>query len=81
MPDDAAKSAAAERQRRCRERRRRGERIVQIVYDDALLEALIESNLLAAWDADDPEKIGRAIVKAARNGVSINVRFTPESGH
>ena len=77
MVSDDAKSAAAERQRRCRERRRRGERIAPAPFDDALLEALIECDLLAAWDADDPEKIGQAIVKAARKGVSIHVRFTP----
>ncbi len=80
MPGDGAKSAAAERQRRRRERRRRGERIAPAPYDDSLIEALIEGGLLAAWNADDPNKVGEAIVKAARSG-SINVRFTPESGH
>ena len=68
MPGERTKSAVATRQRRCRERRRRGERIAPAPYDDSLIEALIEGGLLAAWDSDDPEKIGQAIVKAARSG-------------
>ena len=69
MANTDAKSAAAARQRRCRERRRRGERIAPTPYDDALLEGLIDCDLLAAWDSDDPKKIGQAITKAARKEV------------
>ena len=71
MSGDGAKSAAAERQRRRRERRRCGVRIAPAPYDDALLEAMIECDLLAAWDSHDPEKVGQAITKAARKGVII----------
>ncbi len=80
MPGDGAKSAAAERQRRRRERRRRGERVAPAPYDDSLIEALIEGGLLVAWNADDPNKVGEAIVKAAWKGV-INVCFRAQTGH
>ena len=66
-----APSPAAERQRRHRERVRRGvEMVVPVEVTGADLDSLIDGSLLEAWDGNKPEKVGEAI-RAALNWADL----------
>jgi hypothetical protein len=59
---------AAERMRRCRERKRRGDVVtLPIAVPPAVTEALIDAGYLAEWDADDPAAVAAAISVMLRN--------------
>ena len=58
-------SRAAIRQRRYRDRQRRGVQLVTIEVDNGLLEALIDRGFLQPNGEDDPECIARAVRDAA----------------
>ncbi len=63
MSDNRRGSTAAERQRKYRERRRVGRRVLQIEIDDVgLSDALVEAGYLQEWDMDDPASIDAAIM-------------------
>ncbi len=49
--------SAAEKQRRYRERQKRGCISVRVDVDLAVIDALIEEGLLSAWDSEDAEQI------------------------
>ena len=59
-------SPAAERQRRYRERLRRGAQVITVEVDNELFEVLIDRGFLRPYDEDSPECIARALVDAAR---------------
>ncbi len=48
---------AAEKQRRYRERQKRGSISVRVDVDPALVEVLIDRGLLRAWDSEDAERL------------------------
>lgn len=53
---------AAERQRRYRERRKAGCRVVRLVVDDVALSVVLEAlNFLDPQDADDDEAVERGL--------------------
>ena len=62
MPDA---SPAAERQRRCRERQRQGARYMGGDVPPDVVRALVENGWLDAGEADDPRKLGAALVDLA----------------
>jgi hypothetical protein len=64
---------AAERQRRYRERRRRGVAAARMYVDSATLEALIRAGLLDCREADHPEKVGEAAAEFIRIAIKKNV--------
>jgi hypothetical protein len=64
--DDAAPTPAARRQRRFRERRRRGAFVVPVEVNCDLIEALIKRGDLDEADAHDLGCVGEAIAAAAR---------------
>ena len=60
-----APSPAAERQRRRRDRIRRGvEMLAHVEVSGALMEVLIDRSLLEAWDARDQKKVDEAMQSA-----------------
>ena len=56
---------AAERQRRCRERQRQGARCMGGDVPPDVVCALVENGWLDAGEADDPRKLGAALVDLA----------------
>jgi len=57
----------AERMRRMRERRRRGDMVTDPVSVPAhIIETLIDFGYLPAWDVGDPKKLGSAVEKLLR---------------
>ncbi len=70
MPD-AAPTPAAERQRRFRERRRRGVFVVQVEVTCEMVEALIKRGHLDEADARHLDCVGEAIAAAARRGLNL----------
>ncbi len=69
--DDAAPTFAARRQRRFRERRRRGVFVVPVEVNCDLIEALIKRGDLDEPDARDLDCVGEAIAAAARRGLDL----------
>lgn len=70
----AALSPAAERQRRYRERARKGLVVAPAVVSPDLLSDLMRAGLLAEHDAGDATAIGRAVVEAAALRVTARGR-------
>ncbi len=58
----------AERQRRYRERRKRGLCVVPLEVSEAEIDHLVRSGLLDPLDASDPEKLATAIRSAMHEG-------------
>ena len=75
MPD-AAPSPAARRQRRFRERRRRGAFMAQVEVTGEMVEALVKRGDLDEADAHDLDGIGEAIASAARECLLLGVKRT-----
>ncbi len=69
--DDAAPTPAARRQRRFRERRRRGAFMVPVEVTCEMVEALIKRGDLDEADARDLDCVGEAIAAAARRGFNL----------
>ncbi len=67
MPDAAA-SPAAERQRRFRERRRRGVFVVPVEVTCEMIQALVDQGDVDEADCSDLDHVGEAIT-AARRGL------------
>lgn len=66
---------ARDRQRRYRDRRRAGRRVLRIEVDDVdLAERLIASGFLARVDADDPAALARATARLLTSIESADVR-------
>jgi hypothetical protein len=57
MPTSAARS------RQYRERQRHGVRVIHIEVSNDVVDALVETRALAAWDADDADAIAASIEK------------------
>ncbi len=70
MPD-AAPSPAARRQRRFRERRRRGAFMAQVEVTGEMVEALVKRGDLDEADARGLDCVGEAIAAAARRGLDL----------
>lgn len=56
-------TAAAERQRRWRERAREGRLVVQIEVSPEVVDALVDAGRLGQWDERDRTAVGDAIAK------------------
>ena len=61
---------AAKRQRRCRERKRRGLVLVRAEVPDRIIEALVNQGMLRESQATDPRAIGKALVDVAGKSVT-----------
>ncbi len=73
MPNAAPNPAPlsdAERQRRCRERKRRGLVLANAEVPDQLVEALVAEGLLPEAQATDAHAIGKALVVKAAESVT-----------
>ncbi len=64
MPD-AVPTPDKERQRRCRERKRRGLVLARAEVPDRVVEALVEKGVLPEAQATDARAIGKALVDVA----------------
>ncbi len=60
----------AERQRRCRERKRRGLVLARAEVPDQLVEALVGEGVLPEAQAADPRAIGKALVEVTSKNVT-----------
>ncbi len=69
MPD-AAPSRAAKRQRRHRERKRRGLVLAHAEVPDRIVEALVEKGLLREAQATDARAIGKVLVDVTEKSVT-----------
>ncbi len=69
MPDTAP-SPAARRQRRHRERKRRGLVLAHAEVPDRIIEALVDQGLLREAQATDARAIGKALVDVAKKSVT-----------
>ena len=69
MPD-AAPSRAAKRQRRHRERKRRGLVLAHAEVPAEVVEALVDQGLLREAQATDARAIGKALVDVAEKSVT-----------
>ena len=56
-------ASAAARVRACRERKRRGRRMLKVEIDAALPSALTDAGFLQAWDEEDDDAVAAAIAK------------------
>ncbi len=70
MPD-ASPSLAAERQRRLRERRRRGAFLVPVEVTCEMLQALADQGDVDEANPSDLDCVGKAITAAARRGLDL----------
>ena len=70
MPE-AALTPTAERQRRCRERRRAGIFVAPVQVTGQMVEALFKRGDLCEADALDLDCVGEAIAAAARRGLEL----------
>ncbi len=68
---DAAPTPAAERQRRFRERRRRGAFMAQVEVTGEMLEAIVDQGDIDEADSSDLDRVGKAIAAAARRGLDL----------
>ncbi len=69
MPD-AAPIPAAERQRRHRDRKRRGLLLARAQVPARIVEALVDQGLLREAQATDARAIGKALVDVAKKSVT-----------
>ncbi len=69
MPDPAP-ILDRERQRRCRQRKRRGLVLARAEVPDRIVEALVEQGVLPEGQATDARAIGKALVEVAENSVT-----------
>ena len=63
--------SAAKRQRRCRERKRRGLVLARAEVPDRIIEALVNQGMLRESQATDPRAIGEALVVVAEKSVTV----------
>ncbi len=71
MPDAAsAPIPAAERQRRHRDRKRRGLLLARAEVPDRIVEALVDQGLLREAQATDARAIGKALVDVTEKSVT-----------
>ncbi len=68
---DAAPTFAAERQRRHRERRRRGVFVVPVEVTCAMAQALVDQGDVDEANSSDLDCVGKAITAAARRGLDL----------
>ena len=73
---DAPPTSAARRQRRFRERRRRGAFMVPVEVTCEMVEALIKRGNLDEADARDLDCVGEAIAAAARECLLLGAKRT-----
>ncbi len=66
----AGPTPARERQRRCRERKRRGLVLAHAEVPDQLVEALVEQGVLPEDEATDARAIGEALVAVTEKSVT-----------
>ncbi len=66
-----ARTSAAERQRRHRERRRQGVFVARVLVSYEMLEALIDQGDVNEANFSDPDHVGEAITAAARRGLDL----------
>ncbi len=64
-------TSAAKRQRRHRERKRRGLVLARAEVPDRIVEALVDQGLLREDQASDARAIGQALVDATENNVTV----------
>ncbi len=69
-PPDHCLNTDKERQRRCRERKRRGLVLARAEVPDRIVEALVEQGVLPEAQATDARAIGQALVEVAENSVT-----------
>ena len=69
MPDPGP-NTDKERQRRCRERKRRGLVLARAEVPDKIIEILIEQGVLPEAQATDARAIGRALVDVTEKSVT-----------
>ena len=69
--DDAAPTPAAFRQRRFRERRRRGVFVVPIEMTCEMAQALVDQGHVDEANSSDLDCVGKAITAAARRGLDL----------
>ena len=62
---------SAERQRRHRERKRRGLVLARAEVPDRIVEALVDQGLLRETQATDARAIGQALVEATSKNVTV----------
>ena len=67
---DASRTSAAERQRRRRDRKRRGLLLARAEVPDQIVEALVDQGVLQEAQATDPYAIGEALVDVAKKCVT-----------
>ena len=63
--------SAAERQRRRRQRLRRGEAVYPVTTGEQVFAALCDAGLLADGDADDRAKVGSALASALSEWAAV----------
>ncbi len=68
---DAVPTFAARRQRRFRERRRRGVFVVSVEVTCAMAQALVDQGDVDEANSNDPNYVGKAITAAARRGLDL----------
>ncbi len=68
---DAARTFAARRQRRFRERRRRGAFMAQVEVTGAMVQALVDQGDVDEANSSDLDCVGKAITAAARRGLDL----------
>ncbi len=68
---DAAPTFAARRQRRFRERRRRGVFVVSVEVTCAMAQALVDQGDVEEANSSDLDCVGEAIAAAARRGLNL----------
>ncbi len=69
--DNAARTFAARRQRRHRERRRRGAFRAQVEVTGEMVQALVEQGDVDEANSSDLDRVGKAITAAARRGLDL----------
>ncbi len=70
MPDTAP-TPAARRQRRFRERRRRGAFMAQVEVTGEMVQALVDQGDVDEANSSDLDYVGKAITAAARRGLDL----------
>ncbi len=68
---DAAPTFAARRQRRFRERRRRGAFMAQVEVTGEMVQALVDRGDVDEANSSDLDCVGKAITAAARRGLDL----------
>ena len=68
---DAAPTFAARRQRRFRERRRRGAFMAQVEVTGEMVQALVDQGDVDDANSSDLDCVGKAITAAARRGLDL----------